>query len=528
MSKKIIILSRISTSPQDIHSQTNDLIRESERLGFDKDHQIIIESVESAIKLSEEERLGIRKMKHYIETDHDVDGVICWEPSRLSRRQKDLYSIRDYLKDRKIQLYVLNPYTKLLNEQRTDFDTNANLMFTLFATLAENEMMIKKERFQRAKNEMRDKGQKFGGATIFGYTKNKEKKCVPHPIHSKIIVELFNHYVTTDSSLYDTYVYASGEWPDIFPVGEYKKSQRRISHLFEKEIYVTGNWCYPALITKEVWDKAQKKKSNAKCTARYKCKRELLCRGKIYCEHCGRMMTGSGGNTKAYICPTDKLHSMQINWDVADWIMWEETSTVVNINSSFEVTDKINETQKEIDIKTTLKKQYEDKIQSLKQQSEKLLDVFINNRIDEELFNKKLDKINENIKICTESINKLDVEISSYQTMIEDTKKNWNVRSINVDKIEDFPTRQEFVRKYINKMKIRRGEEPRTMWITFEFAMPVITVRSKYLYVYKNQANSCVYRINEDGTKDLIFNNDKRAKRNKKTGRFEKVDDVDD
>ena len=522
MGKKIIILSRISTSPQDIEGQTKDLIRESERLGFDKDHQIIIESVESAIKLSEDERRGIQKMKYYIETDPNIDSVICWEPSRLSRRQKDLYSIRDYLKDRKIQLYVLNPYTKLLNEQRTDFDPNANVMFTLFATLAENEMMIKRERFQRAKKEMKERGQKFGGATIFGYIKNKEKKCVPHPIHSKIIVELFNHYITTDSSLYDTYVYASGVWPDIFPVREYKKAQRKIMHFFELEVYATGNWCYPPLITKEVWDKAHEKMSKARCSARYNCKRELLCRGKIYCGYCGRMMTGSGGRTKAYICPTDKLHSIQINWDIADWIMWEETRSVININSTFDITKRINEIQKELDAKTALKKQHEEKKLSLQQQAEKLLDIYLNNRINEELFNKRTDDINDHIRICDEYIDKLNIEISSYQNMIEDTKTNWNVKAINVDNIDDFPTRQEFVRKYIKRMVVERGEIPHSTHVYFEYTMPVIIPRSEYLYIYHNQDNLRIYRINEDGTEDLVYNGVSKAKRNKKTGRFEK------
>ena len=134
MDRKIIILSRISTSPQDIQSQTNDLIRESERLGFDKDHQIIIESVESAIKLSEEERLGLQKMKHCIETDPSIDCVICWEPSRLARQQTVLYGIRDYLVSHKIQLIILNPYVRLLTQDRTQVDTTANIVFSLFAT----------------------------------------------------------------------------------------------------------------------------------------------------------------------------------------------------------------------------------------------------------------------------------------------------------------------------------------------------------------------------------------------------------
>ncbi len=525
MSKKIIILSRISTSPQDIEGQTKDLIRESERLGFDKDHQIIIESVESAIKLSEEERLGIQKMKYYIETDKDIDSVICWEPSRLARRQDVLYSIREYLFEHHIQLYILNPPVQLLTNDRMRYDTNANTVFSLFATLAENEMMIKKERFKRAKNEMRKRGQKFGGATIFGYIKNKEKKCVPHPLHSKIIVELFNHYANTDSSLYDTYVYASGLWSDIFPVREYKKSQRKILHFFETEVYVTGNWCYVPLISKELWDKVHEKMRKSRCAARYNCKRDLLCRGKIYCGYCGRMMTGSGGRTMAYICPTDKLHNIQINWEIADWIMWEETRNVVNINSTFDITKKINEIQKELDAKTALKKQYKEKKQSLQQQNEKLLSVFLNNRINEELFNKKTDDINDHIRICDEYINKLNTEILSYKNMIEDTKTNWNVKAVNVDNIDDFSTRQEFVRKYIKKMVVERGEIPHSIHIYFEYTQPVITPRSEYIYIYHNQDNLRVYRVNEDGTEDLIYNGDKRAKRNKQTGRFEKRTD---
>ena len=372
---------------------------------------------------------------------------------------------------------------------------------------------------------MREKGQKFGGATIFGYIKNEEKKCVPHPLHSKIIIDLFNHYVTTDSSLYDTYIYATGKWSDIFPATEYKKAQHKIKHFFDTEVYVTGNWCYPPLITKEVWDKAHDKMSKAKCNARYNCKRDLLCRGKIYCGYCGRMMTGCGGNVKAYVCGTNKLHSMQINSEIADWIMWEETRTIINLNSSFEITKKINEIQSELDSKNTLKIQYEERIKSLKEQSGKLLDVYMNNRVSGDIFNKKMDDINENIKIYSEKINKLNAEISTFQTMIEDTQRNLSIKPINVDKIDDFSTKMDFVRKYISKMIIKRDERPHTTHITFEYAMPVISPRSEYLYIYKNQANTHVYRINEDGTEDLIFTYDKMAKRNKKTGRFEKADD---
>lgn len=525
MEKKIIILSRISTSPQNIESQTNDLIRESERLGFDKDHQIIIESIESAIKLSEEERLGLKRMKHYIETDPSVDCVICWEPSRLARQQKILYSIRDYLVAHRIQLIILNPYVRLLTEDRTQVDTTANIVFSLFATLSENEMTIRKERFQRARNEMRRKGQKFGGKTVIGYKKNHEKKCVPDPFYSQIVVDIFNHYINTDASLHDTYLYISSKYPDIFPVVEYKKGQGRIYHFLQREVYVNGNWCYPPLVTKEMWDKAHEKLRKARCRARYNCKRKYLCRGKIYCAHCGKMMTGCGGNTKAYVCNSDSLHGIQINVDVADWIMWEETRSVVNINALFDYKSKIIEIADAIKEKEVLRKQYDSAIQSVKQKMEKLVDFLMDDRIDEAVFNKKTDELKGEEQMHLYNRNKIDAEISSYRSILEETKNDFfQISSIDISKVTDFETRQEFVRKYIKKMIIENLPDKNNMKkITFEYTHPLISFRSIYFFEYRNQANAFVYRLNEDGTKDLIYTGDKRVKRDKKTGRFEKT-----
>lgn len=505
--KKIIILARVSTSPQDIESQTSDLKREANRLGYDDKHQIIIETVESAIKLDEEQRLGLNKMKHYIETDKNVDCVICWEPSRLARRQKILYSITEYLFNHKIQLYILNPRIKFLTDDRTQIDTNANIVFSLFATLAENEMMIKKERFQREKNKMRQAGQKFAGSVIFGYMKDKDKKCIPHPIHSLIIVDIYNHYINTDSSLYETYQYVLGKYPELFKVLEYKKAQHKIRHFFETEIYYTGNWCYPPLITKEMWDNVHNKMSKAVCRARYNSKRELLCRGKIYCGQCGRMMTGSGGNTKAYVCSTNKLHSCQVNFEAADWIMWEEVRTVVNINSSYEQDQKKEEMKLLLSNKQNLKQQYSFKRQEMNQKMTKLLDLYINGIIEKTSFENKNNELKKELEIYVEKINKLDTEINSLSNIIEETQKDFmNVRSISADNINDFETRQEMVRKYISKMIVTKiPNERRKFLFEFEYTHPLISCKSKYRYEVKNQKHNNIYRINEDGTEDLIF-----------------------
>jgi folylpolyglutamate synthase/dihydropteroate synthase len=53
---KAIVLSRVSTSHQDLSQQTEEVLREAHKDGYSDRNIIIIENVESAIKLSEEER----------------------------------------------------------------------------------------------------------------------------------------------------------------------------------------------------------------------------------------------------------------------------------------------------------------------------------------------------------------------------------------------------------------------------------------------------------------------------------------
>ena len=141
---KCIILSRVSTAQQELDSQTQAIKNEALRCGFKEKDFIIIEDIESAIKLSEEERNGLNKMKEEISKHGDITHVFIYELSRLSRRQLVLFSIRDYLIDRGIQLVCCTPYFRLLENGK--LSQTANLMFSIFASMAESEMSLKQER----------------------------------------------------------------------------------------------------------------------------------------------------------------------------------------------------------------------------------------------------------------------------------------------------------------------------------------------------------------------------------------------
>lgn len=516
---KIIILSRVSTGQQSISSQTHELRQAAVKLGYPEESHIVLENVESAIKLNEEERRGLQKLKYHIEHDSSVDCVICWEPSRLSRRQTVLYSIRDYLLEHKIQLYILNPFVKLLTDDRTQIDTTASIVFSLFATISENEMNIKKERFMRAKNELRNQGKKSGGATIFGYIKNKDKYMEIHPQNGQIVADIFNHYIEEkDASLYATYMWVSGKHPNLFPILPYKKAQRKIKHILDTEYYWKGNWCYPSIISPELREKVEAKMKVSRCIARYECKHNWLGRGRVYCKHCGKVMTPIAGKVKAYICPTDKLHNMTINTDAIEWLLWEEAKSIANIKSSIDNSQVIIDTKKAIDEKNTLVKQFDDKIKEAEQKQQKLVNLYLENRINKEIFDNQNSSILEEMKIDKEKRDKLNTEIMELNNMLENTQDLDKIKPMNYDDIDSFDTKLEIIRSCIDKLWAEKIEN-KVYELEFEYKGVIVPQKGKYRYISKNQYKR-IYRINEDETIDLIYNEFSLPK--VKNGRFVK------
>lgn len=145
---KVIILSRVSTESQNLEQQTQEILKQVYKDGYTDEDIIIIEDKESAIKLSEEERNGINRLEMYIESNTKIDSIYIYELSRLSRRQKVLFSLREYLIEKKIQLVSLKPELKLLDNEGNVSQLNT-LLFSLLSSLSESEMMVKLERMKR-------------------------------------------------------------------------------------------------------------------------------------------------------------------------------------------------------------------------------------------------------------------------------------------------------------------------------------------------------------------------------------------
>lgn len=176
MGKKIVLFVRVSTETQELESQVEALKKSAYVDGYRDDDLIIIAKKESGVKLKEAEREGLNELKRVIERN-DIDGVYLYELSRLSRDPVTLYSLRDNLfKKEKIQLKCLKPFFTLLEEpDRTKFDTMGSLVFSIFGCFAEQEVIEKKERFYRGREQKAMEGKYAGGRIPYGYTVDPDR-----------------------------------------------------------------------------------------------------------------------------------------------------------------------------------------------------------------------------------------------------------------------------------------------------------------------------------------------------------------
>ena len=251
--KRVIVLSRVSTSGQDLTQQTDEVLREVYKDGYTDKNIIIIEDTESAIKLSEEERHGLNKMKDHINKNKSIECVYIYELSRLSRRQLVLFSIRDFLVERKIQLICLKPYFRLL-ELNGEMSQTGSLMFSLFSSLSESEMMLKQERMMRGRRRNKELGKSIGGRKPFGYDVDKEKRYVINPIESSIVKRIFTDYGYGNKSMREIATELKEE--GYFPNNHINTVRLKVQVILNRATYM-GEFPYPRIITPELFSIVQ-------------------------------------------------------------------------------------------------------------------------------------------------------------------------------------------------------------------------------------------------------------------------------
>lgn len=317
-SGKAIIFSRVSSEHQDLVQQTEEVVNEAKKCGYE--NLIFIEQKESAIKLDEEERIGIQMLKDHVEGG-DIECVFIYEISRLSRRPKMLYDIRDYLINHKVQLVCIKPYMRLLDDDGKLSQT-ASIMFSIFASLSESEMMLKKERMRRGANHAKQMGRHAGGYVMFGYTTDKEHHYLIDPVKGKLVKRIFEEYVYKNTSMRKLTrdLQEEGYFSNI----KFLTAQQEVYDILHRDCYCGKRKGMPAIISEELYNLSVEKRKGNMLKVNHTDNMALL-KGLLRDSNTGLLLSS---NTAANMYYSKRMSGVAVGMHIIEPLIWERSVTL--------------------------------------------------------------------------------------------------------------------------------------------------------------------------------------------------------
>ena len=164
---KVVIYARVSTSAQDYTRQITELRKYAKKQNYEIVKEFS-EKISGGKKI--EERAAIKELLDFVKSNN-VEKVLIYECSRLSRRQLDFLYIIEQLTEARVSLYILqNGLETLLPDGRTN--PIANLCFGIIAEFNNLEKHLIRARMASGYEHHRASGGRVGRKE--GYRKSEE------------------------------------------------------------------------------------------------------------------------------------------------------------------------------------------------------------------------------------------------------------------------------------------------------------------------------------------------------------------
>lgn len=408
--KKAVIYSRVSTTEQDYTSQTADLKKKAESMGYEVTH--IYEEKESGF---DDDRTELAKVLAL--TNADTDAVFVWEISRLSRRTVMVLSTIEEIERKGILIYALNENYRSWNENGKK-DTTSKLVLTLYASIAEAEALKFKERVKRGKRyRILVEKKSYCNTSVFGYSKDESGRLVINEEEAAIVRDMFQKasegysarrlkaylkaaYGLSWSANTLNYLLHNTAYMGQKKIGGkkyYKKELQKLEkgskiRFFNPE---TDTVETPAIISAELFNKVQgamnerKTRSSAK-EARNK--KPALLKGLILCGRCNHVYTNTGkmytctSGTNEYLnrCGSTSIATENLNkavWNVTKEVFSEAMAKAEAAKKAKPIAAEIVQLQQEIE-------GYRESIKGNKNQIVKLAMIAAETEATEELLDK--------------------------------------------------------------------------------------------------------------------------------------------
>lgn len=153
---------RVSTDRQEYTRQINELLGYAERHNMEIVN--VFEEKESGFNSDRPEYNKLIKL-----TKEDIDTVMIWELSRLSRKSIEIQTDIESFTKKGINVFVYNKNLNTLNSDGTEAFTT-KLIVSIIATMAEDEVKTSKQRSKSAKQHyVLNVGRSYTSQAAFGY-----------------------------------------------------------------------------------------------------------------------------------------------------------------------------------------------------------------------------------------------------------------------------------------------------------------------------------------------------------------------
>lgn len=451
---------RTSTERQEVETQRKELLEFIKKDGVDtKQVTVIGEAGASAIKLDERYKRNLEKVYSII----DQGGVKCvyaWALDRIGRNEEVMFRFKQYLIDHQVNLKIVNPSLVLLNVDGS-VNSGMEIAFSLYVTMAKQEMEQKKARFKRGKKRNYETG-RFNGGTrpIFGYRVNDDGYVVPDPEESEMIVTLYELYSTGN------YSYKALERELFERFGKRMRHEHIGFYLMNptycgksSDIYASGRK-YPAVISEELYLKCKEVAGRNKIID--KSNNIYLCSKVLKCPECGR---GFGCFNDHYRCNNRAAgtcgNRVSIKTEIIEGIVWYyarllETDMLLNTGKN----DRVKYEEEIKLLETKIRNLENDDIFGKKTKNTKML--FARGFIDETEFeslmkehNEAEDKRKDTIRGYKERIRSLKANIKALESS-DEIKRLLDIQGDMRD-LDDRALMRDIIRRQIKAVFVSHG-----------------------------------------------------------------------
>ena len=368
---KAVLLCRVSTQAQDYDAQITDLTNYAKSKGISEVY--VISTKESGFRKIED-KIGWSQTKEFLETHPDFDTLIVTEISRLGRTDSSIAEVKEFCQSHQLSLYIKDINLQLFD--RGQRKPEADIVFSVFSSMAVNEMSQKKLRFKRAKEHLVKEGYSIGGKVLFGYQRVKDEtkgknKFIPDPTTSQEVIEVFTQYLNL-SGIRQLVIYCIQKG-----MSPYLHSKRNITKLLSDTAYIgyKGNVPYPPIISRELFNQVQFKKKTARINADKQTKHLTLLNKIIECPQCGTYLVGDyrkDGRPPVYRCAKHRdkkcSYSSSLDMNFVDSVVYsflrENIRKLIEDRRKTDIDGEVSEKEVEIERLENKKSEINDELKS--------------------------------------------------------------------------------------------------------------------------------------------------------------------